>query len=130
MGLPNLVHIDLPSDNVRAIFLKIIQSEYGDEQAYAGRDCRTRLGRPNSQARAGQGNIHFPCSADHEPDWQPYPVDPYSCYCTSDMHRKKNTRNISLTNRKIFRDISQQFTITVVSHAFFVSSVLPLHFYC
>ena len=26
----------------------------------------------------GQGNIHFPCSADHEHDWQPYPVDPYS----------------------------------------------------
>ena len=28
----------------------------------------------------GQGNIHFPCLADHEQDWQPYPVDPYSCY--------------------------------------------------
>ena len=27
----------------------------------------------------GQGNIHFPSSADHEQDWQPYPVDPYSC---------------------------------------------------
>ena len=26
----------------------------------------------------GQGNIHFPCSADDEQDWQPYPVDPYS----------------------------------------------------
>ena len=23
----------------------------------------------------GQGNIRFPCSADHEQDWQPYPVD-------------------------------------------------------
>ena len=28
----------------------------------------------------GQGNIDFPCSADHVQDWQPYPVDPYSCY--------------------------------------------------
>ena len=28
-----------------------------------------------------QGNIHFPCSADHEHDWQPYPVDPYSAIC-------------------------------------------------
>ena len=28
----------------------------------------------------GQGNVDFPCSADHEQDWQPYPVDPYSCY--------------------------------------------------
>ena len=29
----------------------------------------------------GQGNINFPCSADHELDWQPYPVDPYSAIC-------------------------------------------------
>ena len=29
----------------------------------------------------GQGNIHFPCSADHEQDWQPYSVDPYSAMC-------------------------------------------------
>ena len=29
----------------------------------------------------GQGNIHFPCSADHEQDWQPHPVDPYSAIC-------------------------------------------------
>ena len=27
----------------------------------------------------GEGNFHFPCSADHVQDWQPYPVDPYSC---------------------------------------------------
>ena len=24
----------------------------------------------------GRGNINFPCSADREQDWQPYPVDP------------------------------------------------------
>ena len=29
----------------------------------------------------GQGNIYFPCSADREQDWQPYPVDPYSAIC-------------------------------------------------
>ena len=28
-----------------------------------------------------QGYIHFPCSADHEQDRQPYPVDPYSAIC-------------------------------------------------
>ena len=28
----------------------------------------------------GQGNINFSCSADHVQDWQPYSVDPYSCY--------------------------------------------------
>ena len=26
----------------------------------------------------GEGNDNFPCSADHEQDWQPYSVDPYS----------------------------------------------------
>ena len=30
--------------------------------------------------KRGQRNINFPCSADHEQDWQPYPVDLYSCY--------------------------------------------------
>ena len=29
----------------------------------------------------GQGNVYFPCPADHEQDWQPYPVDPYSAIC-------------------------------------------------
>ena len=43
-----------------------IQPEYGDEQADAGRDGRTRLARPNSQARTGTGEYYFPCSADHE----------------------------------------------------------------
>ena len=27
----------------------------------------------------GQGNIYFPCSADHVKDWQPYTVDLF-CY--------------------------------------------------
>ena len=57
----------------------LIQPEYGDEQADAGRDYRNRLARPNSQARTRK-IFFFPCSADHEQDWQPYPVDPYSCY--------------------------------------------------
>ena len=36
-----------------------IQSEYGHEQADAGRDCRTRLARPNSQARTRTGKYQF-----------------------------------------------------------------------
>ena len=32
-----------------------IQPKYGNEQADAGRDCRTRLARPSSQARTGTG---------------------------------------------------------------------------
>ena len=34
----------------------------------------------------GQGNNNFPCSADHVQDWQPYPVDPYSCYMCVTIH--------------------------------------------
>ena len=36
-----------------------IQPEHGDEQADAGRDCRTRLARPNSQARTRAGKYSF-----------------------------------------------------------------------
>ena len=39
----------------------------------------------------GQGNIHFLCSADHEQDWQPYPVDRYTAIC--DDHTYINTEN-------------------------------------
>ena len=47
-----------------------------------------------------QGNIIFSCSADHEQDWQPYPVGPYSCYmCDHTKNRKKalcNAYNITI----------------------------------
>ena len=33
-----------------------------------------------------QGNINFPCSADHEQDWQPYPVDAYSAINVMTVH--------------------------------------------
>ena len=36
-----------------------VQLEYGDEQADAGRDGRTHLARPNSQARTGTGDYSF-----------------------------------------------------------------------
>ena len=32
-------------------------------------------------SKRGQGNIHFSCSADHEQDRQPYPVDPSPAIC-------------------------------------------------
>ena len=57
-----------------------IQPEYENEQADTGRDCRTRLGRPNfSGANADREIFNFPCSTDHKQDRQAYPVDPYSC---------------------------------------------------
>ena len=36
-----------------------IRSVYGDEQDDVGQDCRTRLARPNSQARTGTGKFVF-----------------------------------------------------------------------
>ena len=52
----------------------------------------------------GQGNIDFPYSADHEQDWQPYPVDPYSSIICDDdtyIHPSLHTYsiNIGLLNR-------------------------------
>ena len=35
--------------------------------------------------KRGQRTNHFCCSADHEQDWQPYPVDPYSAICEDFM---------------------------------------------
>ena len=57
-----------------------IQPEYGDEQADA--DGTTELVSRDQILRRerGQGKANFPCSAVHEQDWQPYPVDPYPCY--------------------------------------------------
>ena len=57
---------------------------YGGLNKYM--DAAAELGRnPVSdyqirREQGGQGNINFPCSAGHKQDWQPYPVDPYSCY--------------------------------------------------
>ena len=42
----------------------------------------------------GQGNINFPCSADHEQAWQHYPVYPYSVIC--DLSTKSYKCSIKL----------------------------------
>ena len=46
----------------------------------------------------GQGNIHFPCSADHEQDWQPYPVDPYSAIYDDHTDIHTGTHILSVPN--------------------------------
>ena len=45
----------------------------------------------------GRGNSNFPCSADHEQDWQPYPVDPYSAIC--DDHAYMAARSLTSQGR-------------------------------
>ena len=57
-----------------------IKSECGDEQANAGRTAEPVSRDQTLRRERGQGNIHFPCPADHVQDWQPYTVDPYSCH--------------------------------------------------
>ena len=57
----------------------------------------------------GQGYIHFPRSADHEQDQQPYPVDPYSCYVSDHTyitHTYKYKYNKCLMDR---------FTLNVIN---------------
>ena len=53
-----------------------------------------------------QGSIHFPCSADHEQDWQPYPVDPYSCYMYDHTYRAIPVGNGIVSKSSIGRDKS------------------------
>ena len=45
-----------------------IQLEYGDEQADAERDCHPVLRDQIFRRERGQGDINFPCSADHVQD--------------------------------------------------------------
>ena len=53
-----------------------IQSEYM-EMSRLTRDVTAEpVSRDQTLSHVrGQGNNHFPCSADHEQDWQLYPVD-------------------------------------------------------
>ena len=59
-----------------------IQPEYGKMSRLTRDGTAEPVSRDQILRHArGQGNIIFPCSADHEQDWQPYPVDPYYAVC-------------------------------------------------
>ena len=52
---------------------------------------RDGTAQPNSRNQTlrrerGQGKSSFPCSADHEQDWQPYPVDAQSAKSDDHTH--------------------------------------------
>ena len=59
----------------------------------------------------GQGNVHFPYSADHEQDWQPYPVDPYSTTIRDDH---KYCRLLDPEDRELTHTGNQQRTSEVL----------------
>ena len=61
----------------------------------------------------GQGNINFPCSADHEQDWQPYPVDPYSAIC--DDHTYIHRATYIHTRYSLMRFLPRHYTVDPMS---------------
>ena len=73
-----------------------VQCEYHMEMSRLTRDGAAEpVSRDQILRRKrGQGNIHFPRSADHDQDWQPYLVDLYSCYKVANPARGQlNTEN-------------------------------------
>ena len=97
-----------------------VQNKYMDAAAELGRNpVSTRfslsmeMSRPTRDGTAetvsrdqifrherGRGNIYFPCSADHELDWQPYTVDPYSCYMCDRTRNKLFANESSIYESK------------------------------
>ena len=57
----------------------------------------------------GQGNINFPCSADHEQDWQPYLVDPCSAMCDDHTYIHTYILTTSVLSNKADKLRSNQF---------------------
>ena len=59
----------------------LFQPEYGELSRLTRDGTAATVSRDQILRReGGHGNIPFPCSADHEQDWQPSPVDPNSCF--------------------------------------------------
>ena len=82
----------------------------------------------------GQGNNHFPCSADHEQGWQPYPIDPYSAIrddhtyihtvgCTNSAHRSVPLRENPTQTSKAGECCN---LLLFSSHPFWTSSSLDV----
>ena len=84
--------MDVAAGNGRNPVSNQIQPEYGDEQAEAVDGTAEPLSRDQILGRERrQRNIHFPYySADHEQDWQPYPVDLYSTICYDHIYIQIN----------------------------------------
>ena len=91
----------------------------------------SRTGRLNQSREAkfpgtngDKGNKNFPCSADHEQDWQSYLVDPYSFAESADhaIHTSRlSEKNIGVhfgilvSNLTIYLSWSRPFPLAVYS---------------
>ena len=103
-----LTRVDLSSR-----FSPCVENEQGD----AGRDGRTRLARPNSQARTETGkieNIIFPVQSDHKQDWQPYPFDLYSAEISADYPYRLQAKYCYIENTNPIITSSYLVLIVVV----------------
>ena len=70
----------------------MIQPECGEWACWRKTGTAEPVARDQIVRRVrGRGNIYFPCLADHEHDWQPYAVDPYSAIC--DNHSYIHSRS-------------------------------------
>ena len=83
-----------------------VQPEYGEWAGWRG----TGLPNPSretkfSGANGGTGKVHFPCSADHKQDWQPYPVDPYSDAMCDDHTYKHTVITLSADGPQLDRSL-------------------------
>ena len=83
------------------------------------------VARPNSQARTGIVEYYFPCSADHEQDWQPYPVDPYSAIC-DDQHTYILLRSIIIAGMYVCMDSISVSCYQKYEPVFVTSSITAL----
>ena len=65
-----------------------------------------------------QGTFHFPCLADHGQDWQPYPIDPYSCYMCDHTYILSHTvvgTLIQPNQTPTTHDTNTRFKLTIVT---------------
>ena len=64
-----------------------IQHEYGKRVGWRGTELPNPFRETNFSVANGDREIFiFSCSAGHDQDWQPYPVDPYSAICDVTTH--------------------------------------------
>ena len=78
----------------------------------------------------GQGNIHFPCSADHEQDWQPHPVDPHCAICDDHtyIHTVLSSASKLYCCRQLFCLESRALAEAMFQLLFAACVVIPLSF--
>ena len=78
----------------------------------------------------GREIFTLPCSADHEQDWQPYPVDPYSDICDDHTYTTYYQHRLLQEDAQVVQLRSHFLRLCVCfvfsSHSFWTSSSLDV----